>query len=82
MITSNVLHAVLRASLDLGLLDRSRRVGDVGLARTELLEAATGAGGADRDLDPAVLRLEVLGNEGEERRDSARPVDQDLPAEL
>ena len=52
------------------VLDRTRGVGDVGLAGAELLEAAAGAGGADRDLDVGVLALERLGRGLGER---ARP---------
>ena len=40
------------------LLDRARGVGDVGLAGAEALEAAAGAGDADRHLDAGVLLLE------------------------
>ena len=55
-----VLDAALLAGRDLVLLDRTRGVGDVGLAGAEPLEPATGAGLADRDLDVRVLLGEQL----------------------
>src|SRR5829696_2753772 len=79
--------AVLDARLVAGgnlfvVLDRPRGVGDVGLAGTELLEAAAGARRAHRDLDVGVLLVEQLGRGLRERRDRRGAVDRDLAAQL
>ena len=76
-----VLDAVLLAGRDLLLLDRAGGVGDVGLAGAELLEAATGAGLADRDLDVGVLLAEQLRGRVAQREDGRRAVDGDGAAE-
>ena len=71
----DVLDAGLLAGLDLGGADRPRGVADVGLAAAELLEAAAGAGDADRDADALVRLLELLGHGFADREDRARAVD-------
>jgi hypothetical protein len=54
------------------------RIGDVGFGAAELLEAAAGAGNADRHLDGALLRLlELLGDGFGDRVDGRRAVDLD-----
>ena len=63
-------------------LDRPRGVGDVGLAGAEALEAAAGAGHADRDVDARVGRAEALGRELHERPDGARAVGADRAREV
>ena len=81
--TSRVLDAALLADRDLlVVLDRARGVGDVGLAGAELLEAAAGAGLADRDLDVRVLLVEELGRRLGERVDGRGAVDGDAAREV
>src|SRR5919106_1927423 len=77
-----VRHVVLLADRDLVLLDRARRVGDVGLAGAELLEAPAGARGAHRDPDVRVLGLEELGGRLRQGSHGARAVDSDRAREL
>src|SRR5918992_5373088 len=77
-----VRHVGLLADRDLVLLDRARRVGDVGLAGAELLEPPAGAGGAHRDPDVRVLGLEDLGGRLRQRSHGARAVHSDGAREL
>src|SRR5919106_2041575 len=67
---------------DLVVLDGTGGVGDVGLAVAELLEAAAGAGLADRDVHTRVLLHEELGRRAGQRKDGARTVDDDLAGQL
>ena len=60
-----------------GGADRPRRVADVGLAAAELLEAAAGAGDADRDPHAWVGLLELLGHGLADREHRARAVELD-----
>ena len=76
-----VLDTVLLAHRDLVLLDRTRGVGDVGVARAEDLEPATGAGLADGDLDVGVLLVEELLGRHAHRVDGGRAVDSDGAAD-
>ena len=69
---------VLVADFDFGVLDRTRGVGDVGLARAEALEAAAGAGDADGDADGGVEDAELCGHRLGDREDGAGAVDRDL----
>ncbi len=63
----------VRAQSLLLLVDRPRRIGEVGLARAEALEPAAGARDPDSHVD-VLLRLEVLCGLRDERPDRARAV--------
>ena len=72
---------VLSREFALGVFDRSRSVGDYGLASHELLEATARAGDADRDLDLRVFLAEVFSSGYRHGVDRGRTIDDDLPGE-
>src|SRR5690606_38506610 len=76
------LDAVGGAGLLLLGLDLRRGVVDVGLAVAEQLEAVTGAGAVDGDVDVAVLGVEALGDVGGDRLDRRGAGDDDRAREL
>src|SRR5690606_26453454 len=78
----DVLDAVLLAPGDLLLGDRPGGVGDLGLAVAEELEAVTGAGPVDGDLDALVLGQEGLRGQRRDRLDRRRAGDVDRAAAL
>src|SRR5262249_2657796 len=64
-----------RAAVDLTLMNRTRRVREVGLAAAEFLEPAAGAGDAHRHRDRAFgLAPELFGDRFGDRIDRARSI--------
>ncbi len=78
----DVLDAVLDRCLVLLLLDRAGRVGDVGLADGEALEAAAGARDADGHADLRSRLRELLGHGLGDGIDGGRAVDLDRSGQL